>query len=276
MHLAAGQERHVPRYNQLVSYIPAAFHRILRHVFAHNCTILQPWCIVPSTCCYGYGHTRCLLTLPHPTWVKQQRNTHTHAHTHTHTHTLLLPLLLHARPERKTPHSNDSSIMAESKVELLTDSITPSTHHFVTGSVPPPRAWSRNMTGWQLQLDGEVDRPMNFTMEDLQGMPQVTRQYVLECASNWGRGMLPATQQADWWSIGGVSCSEWTGVLLKDVLAAAGVKASAVYIGWYGEDDGPSRGIPIEASEKNTRAWQPIERAGRRQSWQRSSAVGEC
>ena len=33
--------------------------------------------------------------------------------------------------------------------------------------------------------------------------------YVLECASNWGRGMLPAAQQADWWSIGGVSCSEW-------------------------------------------------------------------
>lgn len=72
--------------------------------------------------------------------------------------------------------------------------------------------------------------------------------YVLECASNWGRGMLPATQQADWWSIGGVSCSEWTGVLLKDVLAAVGVKESAVYIGWYGEDDGPSRGIPISAA----------------------------
>eukprot|EP00729_Bicosta_minor_P021025 gene21025-14531_t len=147
-------------------------------------------------------------------------------------------LIITSWPERKTPHANDKSIMAESKVELLTDDVTPASHHYITGSVPPPRAWSRDMTGWQLQVDGEVDRPTVFTMQDLQDMAQpVTRRYEFE-----------TTQQADWWSIGGVSCSEWTGVLLKDVLAAVGVKESAVYIGWYGEDDGPSRGIPISAA----------------------------
>jgi hypothetical protein len=45
--------------------------------------------------------------------------------------------------------------------------------------------------------------------------------------------MLPAAQQADWWSIGGVSCSEWTGVLVADVLKAVGVRLdAAVYLAW--------------------------------------------
>ena len=79
-------------------------------------------------------------------------------------------------------------------------------------------------------------------MEELQqGFETVSRRYVLECASNWGRGMIPALQQAaaallpgtpnakgltlallgqaDWWTLGGVSCAEWTGVRMADVLA---------------------------------------------------------
>jgi DMSO/TMAO reductase YedYZ molybdopterin-dependent catalytic subunit len=139
--------------------------------------------------------------------------------------------------------------MAEARVELLTDQVTPTANHYVTGSAPPSRAWSQNMTGWSLQVDGEVNSPRSFTMADLQALPRVTRQYVLECASNWGRGMLPVYQQADWWSIGGVGCAQWTGVLLKDVLQSAGVKSSAVYVAWYGEDEGgPSRGVPIDAA----------------------------
>ena len=62
---------------------------------------------------------------------------------------------------------------------------------------------------------------------------------------NWGRGIVPATQQADWWSIGAVGCAEWTGVLLKDVLEAVGVGPGAVFVAYYGEDDFLSRGVPI-------------------------------
>jgi len=59
--------------------------------------------------------------------------------------------------------------------------------------------------------------------------------------------MLPASQQADWWAIGGVGCSNWTGVLLRDVLVDAKVEPSAVYVAYIGEDEGGlSRGIPIQ------------------------------
>jgi DMSO/TMAO reductase YedYZ molybdopterin-dependent catalytic subunit len=68
--------------------------------------------------------------------------------------------------------------MAESRVELLTDEVTPSSHHYVTGSAPPPRAVSANISGWKLQVDGEVATPRNFSMADLQALPHVTRRYV--------------------------------------------------------------------------------------------------
>ena len=38
------------------------------------------------------------------------------------------------------------------------------------------------------------------------------------------------------WTLGAAGNANWTGVLLKDVLKAAGVKDTAKYIGWYSED----------------------------------------
>ena len=52
-----------------------------------------------------------------------------------------------------------------------------------------------------------------------------------------------------------MGCAKWTGVRLADVLNDVGVKSSAVYIGYYGEDthlsgdsskDTISRGVPID------------------------------
>jgi hypothetical protein len=86
-------------------------------------------------------------------------------------------LVITSWPEQTTPERN-GSIMAESRVELLTDAITPTSHHYVTGSFPPPRAWNRDMTGWTLQVDGEVQKNKSFTMEELQSQfKHVTRQY---------------------------------------------------------------------------------------------------
>ncbi|HAT85275.1 MAG TPA: molybdopterin containing oxidoreductase, partial [Rhizobiales bacterium] len=57
------------------------------------------------------------------------------------------------------------------------------------------------------------------------------------------------------WTLGAVACSKWTGVKLKDVLNAAGVKSNAIYTAHVGADEhlsgNPdklpiSRGMPIE------------------------------
>ena len=62
-------------------------------------------------------------------------------------------------------------------------------------------------------------------------------------------------KQPSRWQEGGVSCAEWTGVRLKDLLEAVGLKDDAVYIGYLGKDihlSGDetkpviSRGVPIK------------------------------
>jgi len=156
------------------------------------------------------------------------------------------------------PNPFGCALNAEGKPELLgLHDVTPFENFYTRnhGNIPK-RAISRDMTGWKLIVDGEVDTPMNFTMEQLKAMPSVSRQHVLECAGNGRHGYKPQVN-GNQWTIGPAGNGNWTGVLLKDVLKAAGVKSSAVYIGWYSEDAdcdaGPSgagklisRGVPIE------------------------------
>ena len=135
---------------------------------------------------------------------------------------------------------------------LLDDDITPTERHFVrnNGNLPK-RAITKDLSGWKLTIDGEVNKELALTMDDLLRFPQVTMQVVLECAGN-GRSLFEPKVDGNPWQRGAVACSEWTGVRLRDVLLTAGVKPNAVYTGNYGDDDSTdgseqfSRGIPIE------------------------------
>ena len=135
---------------------------------------------------------------------------------------------------------------------LLNDDVTPTERHFVrNNSGIPERAINKDLRGWKLVVDGEVHKELALSMDDLTHFPQVSMEVVLECAGN-GRSLFEPEVSGTPWQRGAIACSEWTGVRLRDVLQAAGVKPSAVYTGNYGEDlpnDGSepfSRGIPIE------------------------------
>ncbi len=135
---------------------------------------------------------------------------------------------------------------------LLNDDVTPSERHFVrNNSGIPERAVNQDLAGWKLTIDGEVKKPLSLSMRELNQFPQTTMQAVLECAGN-GRSLFEPKVGGTPWRRGAVACSEWSGPRLRDLLQAAGVKSSAVYLGCYGEDipnDGSepfSRGIPIE------------------------------
>lgn len=150
---------------------------------------------------------------------------------------------------------NDRPVNAETPVTLLDDDITPNERHFIRNNgIIPDRAWQQDATGWTLTIDGEVNKALKLSLPQLkQRFPNVSRAVVIECGGN-GRAGYDPPAKGNQWTLGAIGCAKYTGVRLKDVLNAAGVKRSAVYIGYYGEDlhlsrdpakQPISRGVPI-------------------------------
>ncbi len=151
---------------------------------------------------------------------------------------------------------SDRPINMETPAHLLDDDVTPAARHFVRNNgLVPDMALAGNPSGWTLTVDGEVDSPMELSLEDLENQFEVvTLRLVVECGGN-GRAFYNPGASGNQWTTGAVACAEWTGVRLKDVLEAAGVRSSAVYTAHYGMDthlsgdpekDPISRGVPIE------------------------------
>jgi sulfane dehydrogenase subunit SoxC len=101
----------------------------------------------------------------------------------------------------------------------------------------------------RLLVHGLVDRPLVFGMDDLVRFPSVSRLYFLECSGNT-KFFKASLIKPDWTAQdthGQVSCAEWTGVRLADVLAEAGVRPGAKWLLAEGADAcAMARSVPIE------------------------------
>lgn len=147
---------------------------------------------------------------------------------------------------------NDRPLNAETPPHLLDDAVTPTNRHFIRNNGIPPE--DADPATWTLTIDGLVDTPMTLTIADLkENFETVTKSLVIECGGN-GRAAFDPPAKGNQWTLGAVACSSWTGVRLKDVLAAAGVKPEVVYTAHVGADThlsgNPdklpiSRGLPI-------------------------------
>ncbi|CAH0184675.1 sulfite oxidase [Roseomonas sp. CECT 9278] len=141
---------------------------------------------------------------------------------------------------------------AETPEALLDDDITPADKFFIrnNGSVPDPAADPR---AWKVAIDGEVNTPLELSVGELESrFPLVTLRLQMECGGNGRAGFTPQAA-GNQWGNGAISCAEWTGVRLRDVLRAAGLKESARFTGQHGADthlsaQGPaiSRGMRID------------------------------
>ena len=147
----------------------------------------------------------------------------------------------------------DRPLNAETPPHLLDDAITPTQRHFIRNNGLPPERVSAE--DWTLTVDGLVDQPLELSIQDLRDRFEVvTMALTLECGGN-GRAFFDPPASGNQWTYGAVACSEWTGVRLRDVLNAAGVKPEVVYTAHEGADehlsrdpekDAISRGVPIE------------------------------
>ncbi|TLP79630.1 sulfite oxidase [Maribacter sp. ACAM166] len=148
---------------------------------------------------------------------------------------------------------NDRPWNMEAQAHLLNDAITPNKFMFIRNNGIIPE--EINEQAWQLEINGEsAVAPKTYTLNDLKTkFKEYTYQLTLECGGN-GRSEFNPPAKGNQWTIGAVSCAEWTGVRLKDVLADAGIKDDAVYIAYHAADthlsNNPtkepiSRGVPI-------------------------------
>lgn len=148
---------------------------------------------------------------------------------------------------------------AETPPHLLDPELTPTDLMFVRNNGIPPV--DVDIDNWTLTIDGEaVKESKTFTLKELkENFKHYSYQLTLECGGN-GRAEFNPPAKGNQWGLGAVACAKWTGVRLKDVLNAAGVKDTAVYIGYYGADTHLSgdrnkvpisRGVPIAKAMEN-------------------------
>ena len=141
----------------------------------------------------------------------------------------------------------------EAQAHLLNDRVTPNKYMFIRNNGLVPE--SVNEEAWQLTIDGEaVLSPKTYSLSDLKNkFKHHVYQLTLECGGN-GRSEFNPPAKGNQWTVGAVSCAEWKGVRLRDVLDDVGITGNAVYIGYHAADkhlsrnpekEPISRGVPI-------------------------------
>ncbi len=99
----------------------------------------------------------------------------------------------------------------------------------------------------RLMINGLVEKPLVFTMDDLMRFPRKNHVYFLECAANTGMEWRGAQLNGCQFTHGMVHNVMYTGVPLKLLLEEAGLKTNAKWIMPEGADaSAMTRSIPIQ------------------------------
>jgi DMSO/TMAO reductase YedYZ molybdopterin-dependent catalytic subunit len=109
--------------------------------------------------------------------------------------------------------------------DQTTEWITPPEHFFWVGHYGYPEVDAAN---WKLSVQGMVERPRTFTLDDLKRRPRREFAATLECSGNSPTGGL-------------IGNARWTGTPLGPVLKECGVKGGAIEAVFFGADTGKEK-----------------------------------
>lgn len=87
---------------------------------------------------------------------------------------------------------------------------------------------------YRLTVSGMVDTPLSLTLDDLAALPQTGMTKDFQCVTGWRVEDVP-----------------WSGVLLRDVLAAAGVEAGATALRFTSFDGAYTESLTMEQGMKD-------------------------
>ena len=127
-------------------------------------------------------------------------------------------------------HGDPKGLDATTPIGELSGIITPSDLHYVSQHSNAPE--DIDPSKHRLIIDGMVDRPLVFTMDELKRLPFVSRIHYIECIAN-----RPSRRDKTLEEVAGmIACSEWTGVPLSVLLKEVGVRTGATWILAEGAD----------------------------------------
>lgn len=133
---------------------------------------------------------------------------------------------------------------AETPVREFTSFLTPAHRLFVRSHFGPPPQDAVTESQWKLTVSGLVERPQSFSMQELKKLEPVRLTSVLQCSGNgraYHRPKVPGVQ----WERGAVGNVQWTGVRLRDVLGAAGLRDQAKHVQFQGADRPAVSTVPL-------------------------------
>ncbi len=111
--------------------------------------------------------------------------------------------------------------------------------------------WDIDPTKHRLMINGLVKTPLVFTVDEIMRLTPVSRIHFIECGANtameWGNVAVPTVQ----YTHGMISCSEFTGVPLRDLLDMAGAdyKKGRYILAEGADGSSMTRTIPMELVE---------------------------
>lgn len=104
-----------------------------------------------------------------------------------------------------------------------------------------------NPNEWRLMIHGLVEKPLVLTLDQLKRYPSISRVHFIECPANGGPEWRGPQFNSIQFAKGMMSCAEWTGVYLKDVLKDLGLKPEARWLLAEGIDSSHmGRTVPID------------------------------
>ncbi len=133
----------------------------------------------------------------------------------------------------------DDPLNVETPLDALADPLTPNSLFYIRNHFAVP---SIDAADWRLVVGGAVVRPLEFTLDNLQGRPSRTEMVTLECAGNARTAMDPVPPGVPW-GFGAVSTAPFTGVSLAEILCEAGLDQGAVEVAFQGADQGEIEGV---------------------------------
>jgi DMSO/TMAO reductase YedYZ molybdopterin-dependent catalytic subunit len=132
----------------------------------------------------------------------------------------------------------DRPVQLETPRSYFRTAFTPNDAFYVRWHLPeiPNRV---DLADWKLKIEGNVNKPMALSLSDLmEKFKPVSIAAVNQCSGNSRSRFQPRVPGGQWGN-GAMGNATWTGVRLRELLDASGVKEGSVQVQFQGLETGP-------------------------------------